>query len=421
MAGVIQGLQTGYGLVRDMQQRDFQKQQYDDQQARQSALDQRYLEERDYNRNRQSVLDAASIAQTTATTKGIGLNNEMTSKAMMEKDADAMWQGIVTSSIDPQTGQLHSNIPLNVAENFQGFLSKYGSLPKYNHLNYPDSAIEIGNGFANGSMPKLEHIQATYQGLANKSVGQPARGGGTIAKNVITGLIPTDDGVKIKMVTYRDDGSSYESFVNNGRNSKPGTGVMVIPWDKAFDDIQAKAKTATLAKHLQGVISQQQLANRKPSALNPKDALAAANDIQKNILELSDRLASSKDIMSINEKSHIQQRINTLNAQYDQLAQSAGLPTQQTLNKDYAIRWANGDQEKAAFAIEFLNEGEDISLLEGTWQLRQSLSPNQGGSTNASAIAGKLRERPRIAIDSEPFLKQGQSALRSPAYNYFDK
>lgn len=401
MAGVIQGLQTGYGLVRDMQQRDFQKQQYDDQQARQSALDQRYLEERDYNRNRQSALDAASIAQTTATTKGVGLNNEMTSKAMMEKDADAMWQGIVTSSIDPKTGQLHSNIPLNVAENFQGFLNKYGSLPKYNHLNYPDSAIEIGNGFANGSMPKLEHVQATYQGLANKSVGQPARGGGTIAKNVITGLIPTDDGVKIKMVTYRDDGSSYESFVNNGRNSLPGTGVMVIPWDKAFDDIQAKAKTATLAKHLQGVISQQQLANRKPSALNPKDALAAANDIQKNIGDLYESLNSEFGVTE-EQKTRVLQQVQGLQAQYDQLVQQAGLPSGDQANsqklKQDALALANGDEQLALEAISELNasraNGRNDSLQDIIAQLsktQQSQSASGFTPQQTTQIAQNLR------------------------------
>ncbi|MER2492324.1 hypothetical protein [Catenovulum sediminis] len=444
MAGVIQGLTTGYGMVRDMQERDRRHEDRAYQRERQSALDAQNAERHSAqmanaglqtkllqnNVNRlpaqnkyQDDMQSANLSRLDVDRQVSEFNLNQSKKQATEADADKVWQNIVRQSIDPKTGQPREKLPPEVVQAYQQFASSpYVKLPKYRHLESADSAIEVENAFMNGGLPSIKHVQQTYQGLADKSVGLPARGHGTIARNEIVGMSPSEDGnrLKIKMVTYRDDGSSYESFVNNGRHAKPGTGVMELPWEKVFNDVQAKAKTAKLAKHLQSQLAIHQGASRGSNKLSPKDALNAANDIQKNITELSNSLSSGTNI-SIEDRNYTQQRIKTLQSQYDQLAQSAGLLTQHDLNKNYAARWANGDQDKAAFAMEFLSEGEDISLLEDAYQLRKSLNPNQGSSINASAIAGKLRESPNISIESEPFLKQGQSALRSPAYNYFDK
>lgn len=440
MAGVLQGFQQGYGMVRDMQERDRNQEEREFQRQRQSQADQRSQEqhgalmrsyglkndlaEKQNNRfgvlagqqdqqfEQNSDLNSLKIKNAKIDGKAAEFNLDKAKKDAAMKDAQATWKNLYAQAVDPKTGQLRdpSSYSPELVNQYREFYSKYSDLPAYSHLKDPDSAIELKNSFANGGMPQLKHIKSSYQGLANKSVGLPARGGGTIAQNEIVGIEPTKDGekIKIKMRTYRDDGSSYYSYVSNGRSSEPGTGILELPWESVFNDIQSKAASAQVAKAIHSQMQSYGMQNQsKREVLGVKDAHAAIAEIDKQIINLQ-----TADLTDPTAREQVARQLETLNYQKQQIQRQAGFNTfddhQNQQVQQQALTLSGGDQQLALDAINEFKlaqaNGENISIQEIIETLKGGSSALNINDDQASQIAENLRSQAPEVNNSDPFL-----------------
>ncbi|WP_017445793.1 hypothetical protein [Gayadomonas joobiniege] len=402
MAGVIQGLQTGYQIGLNIIDRQKRDEEMEYQRKRQETIDNQnsalygaqmdrhnvYMDNADYQKQKRAVADERASAlydlQTKNQNSALALKEFQLSEAQKQaknKEAADKWKYIFSGFMDPSSGQINQNLDPHakkkLGDDFSSFLKNYGDLPAYSFLHKPEAVDIAIHDLSSGVMPNVSVINQVYGGLARKSVGEPARDYGTIAGNEITKVSLTKGGeaIKLHMRTYREDGSYYDSMVNNGRNSKPGTGVMEIPIDKVYEDLYAKKNAAEVAKAAERSVMAYNKANpsrtRTESALGAKDVYSAINDIDSQINEL---ITYSEAMPDPERKAQIENRIAELSYRKDTLLKQAGQTPfnehqeQQTLN--LAKSWASDNPDKIGFLELAMQQGRNLSpeALEASYQ-----------------------------------------------------
>lgn len=394
MAGVIQGFQTGYGIGRDMQDRQYRQEQDEYNKQRQQSLDQQNrdlfemqvsdykyrtqrrgvldgredeayqheLNQRPIQESRASALHGLSINQAQV---NLDINKEKLSAmklAQRKGDADTIWKQIYTGAIDTSTGKPRANHDPEVAKQYSKFLNEYSDLPEYQFLKSPEMAVMVRDELNKGELPPIEMFAAMYQGEANKSVGKPARDGGVVARNEITGVEFNEDNtaIRIKMKTYREDGTSYNSYVNNGRNSDSGTGLMDIPVERVIQDINNKSAAGEIALALNKSIGTYTAMNRvQPDKLKPQDAIKELGAVRDSISALQMQLQNTDG----ENKPQLLNQLYSLQHQEKQLLQLSGL--------------TDLDQQTEQLINSYTGGNEGVSQLVRKFVSEQSASGNQ--------------------------------------------
>jgi len=165
-------------------------------------------------------------------------NREINDIEMKDEAARRRLQGkLATGNFDLDDEDFDASDHLGL--DWSQFIDQRG-VGAINHLEKVMNPEETGVGLRDPET--IESFGYVFQKRINASVGQKTKDGKTITSSRLIDAYPTEDGkfLSLELELTLDDNSTYEADVSKNRSTAEDDGVLLIPIEKAMDQVQGR-------------------------------------------------------------------------------------------------------------------------------------------------------------------------------------